>query len=31
MGKQLHLRGINARVIKPGTIRQGDAVHKGSS
>jgi MOSC domain-containing protein YiiM len=30
VGKQLHLRGINARVVKPGTIRQGDAVHKGS-
>jgi MOSC domain-containing protein YiiM len=28
MGKQLHLRGINARVVQPGTIRQGDAVRK---
>lgn len=28
VGKQLHLRGINARVVRPGTIRQGDAVRK---
>jgi hypothetical protein len=28
VGKQLHLRGINARVVQPGTIRQGDAVRK---
>lgn len=28
VGKQLHLRGINARVVQPGTIRQGDAVCK---
>jgi MOSC domain-containing protein YiiM len=28
LGKQLHLRGINARVVQPGTIRQGDAVRK---
>ena len=27
-GKQLHLRGINARVIQAGTIRVGDAVSK---
>jgi MOSC domain-containing protein YiiM len=27
-GKQLHLRGINARVVKAGTIRVGDAVRK---
>ena len=27
-GKRLHLRGINARVIQPGTIRLGDAVSK---
>ena len=27
-GKQLHLRGINAKVIQPGTIRVGDAVSK---
>ena len=28
VGKQLHLRGINARVIQPGVIRVGDAVVK---
>ena len=28
LGKQLHLRGINARVVQPGTIRQGDEVRK---
>ncbi|MGA9278171.1 MOSC domain-containing protein [Ilumatobacter sp.] len=28
VGKELHLRGINARVITPGTIRQGDAIRK---
>jgi hypothetical protein len=27
-GKRLHLRGINARVVRPGTIRVGDAVRK---
>jgi hypothetical protein len=27
-GKQLHLRGINARVVTPGTIRVGDSVRK---
>ena len=27
-GKRLHLRGINARVIRPGVIRIGDAVSK---
>jgi MOSC domain-containing protein YiiM len=27
-GKQLHLRGINARVVKAGIIRVGDAVRK---
>ncbi len=27
-GKQLHLRGINARVVRPGVIRVGDAVKK---
>ena len=27
-GKQLHLRGINTRVIQPGTIRVGDAMKK---
>lgn len=28
VGKQLHLRGINAKVIKPGKIRVGDSVRK---
>jgi hypothetical protein len=28
VGKDLHLRGINARVIEPGTVRQGDGVRK---
>lgn len=28
VGKQLHLRGINARVVQPGTVRVGDAVRK---
>ncbi len=28
LGKELHLRGINARVITPGTIRQGDTIRK---
>jgi hypothetical protein len=28
VGKQLHLRGINARVVAPGIIRQGDTVEK---
>jgi hypothetical protein len=28
VGKQLHLRGINARVVQPGTIRVGDIVKK---
>ena len=28
LGKQLHLRGINARVVTPGTIRQGDTIRK---
>lgn len=27
-GKELHLRGVNARVIVPGTIRAGDAITK---
>ncbi len=27
-GKELHLRGVNAKVIQPGTIRVGDAVKK---
>jgi len=28
VGKKLNLRGINAKVVKPGTIRVGDAVRK---
>ena len=28
VGKQLHLRGINARVVTPGTIRCGDQIRK---
>lgn len=28
VGKQLHLRGINAKVIRSGTIRVGDSVRK---
>ncbi len=28
VGKELHLRGINARVIQPGVIRVGDVVRK---
>lgn len=28
VGKQLHLRGINAKVVKGGTIREGDVVRK---
>jgi len=28
MGKQLHLRGINAKVIQPGVIRVGDVAKK---
>ncbi len=28
VGKQLHLRGVNAKVIKPGLIRAGDFVKK---
>lgn len=27
-GRELHLRGINARVVRPGVIRTGDAVRK---
>ena len=27
-GKRLHLRGINARIIQPGTIRVGDLIRK---
>jgi MOSC domain-containing protein YiiM len=28
IGKELKLRGINARVVTPGTIRQGDTIRK---
>jgi len=28
LGKQLHLRGLNARIVTPGTIRTGDTVTK---
>ena len=28
VGKELHLRGINARVVTPGTIRRGDRIRK---
>jgi MOSC domain-containing protein YiiM len=28
LGKQLHLRGLNARVVQPGTIRVGDRARK---
>lgn len=28
VGKDLHLRGINARVVTPGTIRAGDTIRK---
>jgi hypothetical protein len=28
VGKQLHLRGINARVLQPGAIRTGDVVRR---
>jgi len=28
LGKQLHLRGINAKIIEPGVIRVGDVVKK---
>jgi MOSC domain-containing protein YiiM len=28
MGRELHLRGVNARVVQPGTIRVGDVVRK---
>ena len=27
-GRALNLRGINTRVVQPGTVRAGDAVHK---
>jgi MOSC domain-containing protein YiiM len=28
VGRQLHLRGINARVVRPGVIRVGDVARK---
>ncbi len=28
LGKELHLRGINARVVEAGTIRRGDTIRK---
>jgi MOSC domain-containing protein len=28
VGRALHLRGINARVVQPGTVRPGDAIRK---
>jgi len=28
LGKQLHLRGVNAKVVKSGTVRVGDVVQK---
>lgn len=28
LGKELHLRGVNARVVTPGTIRAGDTITK---
>ena len=28
VGRELHLRGINARVVESGVVRVGDAVHK---
>jgi MOSC domain-containing protein YiiM len=28
LGKDLHLRGLNARVVKPGVIRTGDIARK---
>ena len=28
VGRELNLRGINAKVVKPGTIRVGDPVTK---
>jgi hypothetical protein len=31
MGKELHLRGINARVVQAGAIRTGDSVSKSAS
>jgi hypothetical protein len=28
VGKQLRLRGLNAKVVTPGTIRRGDTITK---
>jgi MOSC domain-containing protein YiiM len=25
-GRELHLRGVNARVVRPGTVRRGDEI-----
>jgi hypothetical protein len=31
VGRELQLRGVNARVVRPGTIRVGDVVRKGAA
>jgi hypothetical protein len=31
LGRQLHLRGINARVVKAGTVRVGDVARKSTA
>jgi MOSC domain len=31
LGRELHLRGVNARVVQPGAIRVGDIVRKSST
>jgi MOSC domain-containing protein YiiM len=28
VGRRLHLRGINARIVEPGTVRAGDAIRR---
>jgi hypothetical protein len=28
IGRQLRLRGLNAKVVEPGIVRVGDAIHK---
>ena len=30
-GRALRLRGVNTRVVEPGTVRRGDAVRKASA